>query len=209
MMTLTAHEDDRTLKGSLRNLQKGWGVVKRPVMNPLTKKICHPKGLHGHLALINPFSDFKYLRVYEPHKNNALHAHFLTDYHPLDYHHPEHDFQPGSRLLKDLARSHGMGYEVQIKCIGRDPTKAVRYVTKYLTKNLAQLSGVRRIQTSGGFIVQDSKPQDFTWSQVPDFHLRHFSALYGEGREVFDVNLDRQITYDDFAKILWYDPETD
>jgi len=208
MLTLTAHEGDRSTAGSLKNIQKGWGRSPLTVINPRTLKENKARGLHGYLRIENPQSPFAYLRVYEPHQNRAMHAHFLTNYHPLDYVHPRSKHAPGSRTIKDKARAAGMGYMTQIECVGTDAEYSASYVLKYLTKDLAGLPrGTRRIQATNDFLIpQPSEPSSFAWETTPDLHLRQFSALFSEGREVWDVDLDRLVTYDDFSLILWYEP---
>lgn len=219
MMTITASAKDRTPKGSLRNLQYGWAKKELNWFNFITREWVVSRGLYGFMHDQNPDSPFDYVKVFEPHKNGAIHAHFLTNYHFIDYRHPRETkkFSPkgkriplyGSRALKDASVYFGMGFEVQTRHIGDNAGLAASYVTKYLTKELANLPhGTHRIITSRNFLVPDEeKTSDFEWSRLVDFHIGDFYQLKMEGYSLYDVNLKHTVKSEDFPSTMFYTPQ--
>ena len=147
-VTITAHEKMRTPKKSYKTLQ-----------NALSK-------LLKRMRRKNAYSDMPYVRVFEPHKSGALHAHLIihwtTDLNATD--------KQNTRWLKDNARSCGAGYQADYRTItpGYDPGRqngrrvqevlqVAAYVVKYMTKDLQQTveeeayPRMRRIQASQHF----------------------------------------------------------
>lgn len=89
---------------------------------------------------------YDYYLVPERHEDSRLHVHMLTSA-PL----PE-------RWWKDNARQSGMGYQAKEREVV-DPVKAGYYVSKYLSKSIAETrwkSGFRRVRTSR------------SWPKLPD-----------------------------------------
>lgn len=96
-------------------------------------------------ALKRKDHDLAYLMIPEKHKDGRLHMHAIWT------------CEVTKRWLKDNARKRGMGYQVEIGSV-KNELNAMRYVTKYLGKNLGEEypKRFRRVRTSQN------------WAQIPD-----------------------------------------
>jgi len=159
-VTLTAHEKDRTAAGSLQNL--------RANIERLFKRIRRV------------WKSVEYVRVYEPHKKGAYHAHLLVS--GLSARVQRFETPQGveywreavfARTVGNLsvrtwlsrtARSMEMGYMVDVQEV-HGITQPVSYVVKYLTaeKQAFWVKSLRRVQPSRR-IGSPKHPGDGTWS---------------------------------------------
>lgn len=184
MMTITAHRNARTRKNSLKNLQNGLNRLMKRIQRQL------PDGFKLH-----------YVRVYEPHKNGRVHAHFLINWRPKDYKTPRKKSDPGSRWLKDAAPACGLGHQVKIELLNGGAGLAAMYVTKYMTKSLEMLGdGVRRVQTTQGFKQPtDVNPSVYEWRVQEELLERDLFTLWRMGLTVIDIAHKHTITTDDIV----------
>jgi len=224
MMTITAHEFCRSPKESLANLQRGWGELTDDSARWIRYKgqWHYVEGLYNMLRAYSPDSPFDYVRVYEPHADGAIHAHFLTNYHPVDFREPRPEVlitnpqtgsvfkrekvpEHGSRFLKNAARSCGMGHQTDIKILHGHAGLAAAYVTKYLMKSVEDSAsklpkGTARIITSRGFKEPtDSNPSDYEWTITQGFTIEHARRLWAQGYGIHDQDLKHRVSVDDFA----------
>jgi len=219
MMTLTSHSKARTPQASLANLRNGWSKQELNWWSYNDHEWIVSKGLYGFMQDFSRDSEFQYVWVYEPHKDGAIHAHLLTNYHFVDYRQPRKvaQFHPrgkrvplsGSRALKDAAFYLGMGFMTQTKHLGDNAGLAASYVTKYMTKNLRNLpKHTKRIITSHEFLVPDeSLSSDYEWVLQPDLHVADWLILEGNGFSLYDVQLRRFIKPADFKLTHFYEPD--
>ncbi len=169
--TLTAHEHARGMVRSMSNIQNGWKRFSARLRR-YAKCAGVPK-IH-------------YVRVYEQHQDGSVHWHMLASFTPTDWKQPEKPTSPGSRWVKDNARSCGMGYQVRVLAIEGHAGYAAAYVTKYMTKleNLFP-KGTRVVQTSQGWPKKQADGQsEYVWSFMPNITEQDVFQWYAEGRDV-------------------------
>jgi len=199
-VTVTAHRRaHKAIKqlATLKNLQRGI------------------KSLYDRLRriLVKGTDKLEYVRVYEHHKTGKFHAHFImrgtftVTTGELDKDGNEKGF---TRWLKDNCAQVGLGFEATAKPVRSSMHVhagfVAAYVTKYMTKSCQDFKlfpkGLRRIQCSSGFGALKIPDSMFTWGMRAGIFeadvLRH---------KVTDVNLDRDITTDDFEDTYIYPPE--
>lgn len=161
------------------------------------------------------WGEFQYVRVYEKHKSGEFHAHMLLSYLPSDasletaykvikgklrYRGTAH------KILKYATWNVGLGFIVDfspilhigITDVNHQINRVVSYVTKYMTKSLADMpKGTRRIQTSRriGSVKEDSKNNDEWLARhfVYESDIDHFGKIE-------DVTRKYTVTYDDFEE---------
>lgn len=180
LMTLTAHEDDRTQAGSLANI--------RTNIDRLMKR------------MRRSFGKISYVRVFEPHQNNAVHAHFIVSGLPdrVTRRRNKQGTVIFSRAkavssektwgiltyLKHTCRALGMGYMADISPLVSSHDKAVFYITKYLTKaqSLIECRNLRRVQTTRD--IGSPKPEsEYFWRAEPFITARDFHP----GDVIYDI----------------------
>ena len=193
-VTLTAHQETRGFNPSLANLRAGW------------------QKLNSRMRRAYP--PFDYVRVMELHKDDSCHWHLLMSV-------PFHDIVigddgvPYSRWLKDNAAQSGMGYRVGVDYIDGHAGMAAAYVTKYVSKGIADVLAkapgrVRVIQTSQNFIADDYEPPvKYDWQvrlPIPD---RELAAWWGRGIQVVDVSTGQVVDSDALIMSSHYPPLKD
>lgn len=105
-----------------------------------------------------------YVLIHEYHKDGiSLHIHML------------YNFIVDERWLKDNSRECGMGYQAK-SILLKDPKASGKYVTKYLSKSIAQGNlfpkRFKRVRYSVGFprFVFAEKESDYVWSVIQKEH---------------------------------------
>jgi len=179
-VTLTAHENLREAKCSLKNI--------RDNIEALMKR------LH------RIYGTFEYVRVYEKHVKGAYHAHFILNNlserltrrvnanKTVSFRDDYVKGYKGSWALrtwfKKTARSLGMGYMVDVQRLD-EIRRTVNYICKYMTKSaqMFEEKGLRRIQTSRG--IGSPKPERLKKWNV----CQHIWATDLKGRNLYDANL--------------------
>ena len=111
-----------------------------------------------HKRLNRRSSVCEYLVTIEQHKDGRLHAHALWT------------FGVSERWLKDNAAACGLGFQAKIKPL-KDPSYAVRYVSKYVSKALPDGTPAhfRRIRVSAGWAdvrAPVTEHSDLDWKYV-------------------------------------------
>jgi len=185
-LTITAHENAKNTRNSLKNIQTGWTRL-------YNKMKYHCRKHH---------MDVHYIRVYEPHKDGRIHAHMLLGYSPqIPYRLDEFEFLY-ERWFKDNARSSGMGYEANLQLLQENNAGYVSaYISKYMTKMEKALpKGTRRIQSSQNLIttMNDNEPSPYIWSAMDSVTLEDFVQWLKFDCEVIDLSTGDIITADDF-----------
>lgn len=155
----------------------------------------------------------EYVRVYEHHKTGKIHAHlivrgtFTAQTGELD---KKGNDKGLTRWLKDNSAACGLGFQSSAKPIrstsGVHSGFITSYVTKYMTKSAQGFKlfpkGLRRIQCSSAFGALKIPDSQYTWAMRSGIFeadvLKH---------HVLDVNLNRDVTTDDFESSHVYPPE--
>lgn len=183
ILTLTANEDERSTKASLKNI--------RDNIEALFKRI---RRVFGHI---------EYVRVYEGHPSSeAIHAHFLVSglapYVALGYsvkHRPmaigvlTRKYRTGiwaiKSWLKINARELHMGYMADVQKIeGDDIEKVVSYPCKYLFKDQGlDIPYLRHVQVTSGIGSPEYEKQG-QWHTALFLEARMFEA----GTKITDLN---------------------
>lgn len=147
LMTLTARADTRGRIESYKQLRRGIDVLMK--------------------RFRRAFGSVQYVRVYEKHPSSeALHAHFiitgLADYVQVqqarngrvcyrctNFRRGKLGFWALRTFVKKTAQASNMGYIADIKALSHSG-KAVRYITKYLTKDGQDIDikHIRHVQTT-------------------------------------------------------------
>lgn len=182
-LTVTAHENARTIETSKKNLQSG--------SSKLIKRIRRIK------AKQQDGESLEYVRVYEPHKDKAMHLHYIVNLKTY----ANADSKPKGkkkhtklcvRMIKDTSRSCGMGYQADAKNIDGHAGYVAAYITKYMTKGLDDLpKGTRRIQCSSGLSLRASQEQSqIDWYAQSDFREMDAVMLWSHHRDIIDLDYD-------------------
>lgn len=195
-MTITAHQKWRGEERSLINLRQGW----RKLYNRLLRK----------------YGKFHYIKIFEHHVDGTLHLHLLTDV-VLPYTTIwSKSKKTGDRIevhkckyLKDTSAQCGMGYMCDYQPL-ENVGLAAWYVAKYLGKSIGSSDfppNLRRIQASHKFqklppVVADEGLSYVLVRNRTDFLLKAYNLLVQEDILVFDSLNMRDITSDDWEKVL-------
>lgn len=163
---------------------------------------------------------FEYIRVIEQHKSGAAHIHLLVSAYMPDsklvtrsdgsqYHY--------SKWLKENAVACGFGYIHDCHNLTDENGEhwhaggVAGYVTKYITKDLAENDGFRKkvrinkIQTSRG-IKRVNIESDMQWSLAPHIYEHE---LYIDDKPIFDVTTGQYVTKEHFRGQAVYPPLED
>lgn len=171
--------------------------------------------------------NFKYLRVFETHKDGTLHVHMLASATYADVRCVVEDDRRENwrsatceKHLKEL----DLGWRHDIKpIVTRDESNdgvarnVSAYVTKYLTKDLqsevrlklkdANMQKVRMIQTSSGWANVPTKETDRVWT-AGTIEIHEYEQTIGENIAVLDVDTKTVVSYDDFYDHFHYPNKT-
>lgn len=182
-ITITAHSRMRG-EASLRNLQDKWPALRK--------------------RLKRKYGAFHFVRVYELHADGSWHLHALLNFHFDDLY--ERKRRDGtttgvmvSKQIRDTAKEIGLGWYTHAENM-RTPQGAAVYITKYMTKSMADIpSGIRRIQTSQGFPKLQKDGADYKWRLQDGIYEDDMMHAWRRGRDVYNVSEKRLMTADDFV----------
>lgn len=196
-ITYTAHRKWRGTEASYKNISTNSKKLWQRLRYLIKKNGCE---------------SMVYARIFELHKDGSVHVHgfvrapmgiYPTTRSKLRENRTRED-QNGIDWLSDASAACGMGWAVDCSEL-RDRTKAIRYVTKYASKNVFDTElprGARRIVTSQNFPKPDWMDRDSSgeWevikNGIPTDLL--FRAI-AHGNEIYDLNIGKVINYDDLA----------
>lgn len=201
LMTLTAHSALRSRGQSFENIRSN--------IDRLMKR------LH------RTFGEFDYVRVYEKHpSSDALHAHFIvSNLSPFVVHGHYKNGQRGfigvlqkpartgtwsiNSYVKAVSQECGMGYIADCRHVDDEPGRAVRYVTKYLTKEQQDIGipYLRHVQTSRR--IGSPKAESAHHWEV-GVRLQRYQV--GAEESVIDLNTGEVITPDFWREFEVYPP---
>jgi hypothetical protein len=153
-MTITAHENDRTVEGSLKCLRQGWRRLRDKI--------------------VYKFGKFDYFKVYEHHEDGAFHLHLMTNVQ-IPYTETKNELggiEYRCKWLKDAARDCDMGWKADFQPL-RSPAGGAYYLAKYLTKSIGTEGhdwpkNLRRVQCSQSWPKLKDLTEESTieWSYV-------------------------------------------
>jgi len=173
------------------------------------------------------FGTSRYIRVFEPHKDNTLHIHMLTDMYIDDIEiitdkNTSRGFRYESATVRDLLVKNGFGYIHDLMPIEhRSPetkysSAVAGYVGKYLTKDMqapirdelksAGMGRVRLIQTSRGWAKLDNLSDGKNW-RLGGITFNEFLKMVDDEIEVYDLQLRHYLDHSDFENSLEYPPQ--
>lgn len=182
-VTFTAPAWCKTEESTLKTLQSSW--------------IKFREGLRYKRGT----NKFRYLRVYEMHKDGRYHLHAIIEHEFDDIHianKGKKSAYPYSRWIKDNAPFWGFG---KINSTGnfRGGTanwNVGRYIAKYMTKGDERIAhGVRRFQGSHGFAKANKSESDIEWKVYDDYTVRDLFAHLEDVDYVQDITTGSMITY--------------
>lgn len=183
LLTLTAHPSLRTAQQSLANIREN--------IDKLMKRVD------------NVFGKIEYVRTYERHPtSDAIHAHFIVSglapyvangfsvkHRPMSIgvitRRARDGYWSVRTWFKKTCQALKMGYIVDVQLIGGDATRAMWYVTKYLTKSQQDIHEpyLRHVQTTKGIGSPENEKQA-GWTLGAYITSRTFEA----GTRVLDLN---------------------
>lgn len=194
--TLTAkgnsHKAPNSNKCTLDNLANNWDrFVKR---------------------LRRRYGSFSYVRVYEKHNSGNYHLHCLCSFWFDDIKTrrkgTDKEYNDSPELRK-IATDCGYGYMTHADNIDGHGGYVAGYITKYMTKmeneQREDFGRVRRIQTSRD-IKYKSVNTELEWRHMDAFYLDDMSKELGLGHEVWNLNENRHMSFDDFESTNIYPP---
>lgn len=201
-ITFTAHEKWRGSASSYKNISENAGKLWK-----------------RYVRLCKAYTDKKlhYARLFEAHKDGSIHVHAfirapLEIYPALTSNMQEKRTQAshqGVLWLKKNSRECGMGYMVDVQGVD-DKSKAIAYVTKYVSKSLFSLQiprNARRIQTSNGFPTPKhlSRTGESDWSvNKRGYKVDTLRHLIASGFEVRDADLSKILEAGDLEGLPEY-----
>lgn len=202
LLTLTAHSRLRTQAGSFDNIRKNIGRFLKRIRRV--------------------FGKVEYVRVFERHPTSeAMHVHFIISnltpgvVRGANAKHQEMFLAVTERraragywsintYMKHIAQDCGMGYIADCRLIEGDGSKAVWYVTKYLTKSQQEfnIKGLRHVQTSRG--IGSPKPEKKYQWKVVSFVT---TADFLNGQTLIDLQTGEAVDADYWNEQDVYPPE--
>lgn len=190
MMTVTAHENWRGWRASLKNLRGGWRRLAQRVYR-----------LSG---------SSKYARFFEHHKDGSFHMHFLTTaVIPYEVRERNGKTKYECQWLEDNAAGCGLGWNSDYRPV-KTPAIAASYAAKYLAKSLEKRTwpkDIRRVQTSRSWpeLPDLTERSAYVWEFLPSYEevLRRAAQMWRwQSLEVQSVPLGRALNTDDFNDYL-------
>jgi hypothetical protein len=185
-ITLTTSPESHRDQTTLDNARKAWNTC------------------YQALYRFNGRKAFHYVRVFEQHKDGAIHIHALVDLRMDDENKVSNTglvYAPKfTRYLKDLGADKWGAYIAHGVNIMGDSGHVVLYITKYMTKQAQSFiasKGLRRIQCSQSLSMAKYTPSE-TWLLSGRLTLRDFYE-----NDIYDVNLKRRLTEQDFDDGLY------
>lgn len=170
------------------------------------------------------FGKSRYIRVFEPHKDNTLHIHMLTDMQipdvvMVDDPKTKRGFRYESATVRKLLKDCGFGYihdlmPIEHRQKGKKYSSSVAgYIGKYLTKNMqsvirnslkdAGMSRVRMIQPSLGWATLENISDGKSW-RVGGVTFNEYVKMVEDGVELYDLQKRVYVDHSDFQDSLEY-----
>lgn len=163
------------------------------------------------------YGNFQYVRVYEQHKSDEFHMHILCGFKVTTLPYEWITDSQGRKKYVGLHHARitkisiatGLGEQCGVSplatSMGEESSAiyAVRYVSKYLTKGVgaSMPKGTRRIQTSQK--IGSPKPtSNLKWTMKSGVYIDDVAV-----ERWYDMNLTREITFDDFMETHVYPDE--
>lgn len=202
LVTFTAHSKTRSMWQSLKNLREHFSaMIKR---------------------IERVFGKVQYVRTYEKHPTSqALHMHvIMSGLSPFVAIGCSAKLQPMaigtitrrgrngvwavSTWFKKSAQELSMGYICDVRKLEGDISRAVWYVTKYLTKSQQEFNvkGLRHVQTSRG-IGSPPKMESEVWNVAPYI----VATMFAPNAKVVDLNTGEIIDNNHWEKHSFYPNE--
>lgn len=202
LVTFTAHPNTRSQQMSLENLRKNFDAMLKRI-----KRV---------------FGKVQYVRTYEKHPTSqALHMHvIMADLSPfvaIGYsvklqpmaigtttRKGRYGFWSVKTWFKKNAQALTMGYICDVRALSGDISRAIWYVTKYLTKSQQdfQVKGLRHVQTSRG-IGSPKSEGDNSWFVSPYITAKMFAP----NTAIHDLNTGEIIDNAHWEKHSFYPHE--
>jgi len=202
LVTLTAHSQTRSKNASMDNLRQNldrfWKRVKRV------------------------FGDIEYVRTFEKHPTSeAVHVHYIVSglcpfvavgcsakLRPMAIGTTTRKGRNGVWSIKTwfkiTAQECAMGYIADVRLLAGEITRAIWYVTKYLTKEQSDLhvKGLRHVQTTRG-IGSPKSMGELEWETANYIVAKMFAA----GTHITDLNTGEIIDNNHWEKHSFYPHE--
>ena len=144
---------------------------------------------------------FRYLRVYEMHKDGRYHLHAIIE-HKFDdikiANKGKKNEYPYSRWMKDNSVKWGFGFICSAGNFrgGTANWNVGRYIAKYMTKGDDRIGeGIRRFQTSHGFAKAETGNSEIAWKVFEDYTVKDLFHQLEEMDYVKDLTTGSMITY--------------
>lgn len=183
LVTFTAHSKTRSKSASLENLRHNIDILLKRASRV--------------------FGRISYVRTFEKHPtSDAIHAHYIVSglspfvafgcsekLQPMAIGILSRPYREGIWAVQtwftDTAFDVGIGYIVDVRLIDGDVTRAIWYVTKYLTKEQQDIrvKGLRHVQTTRD-IGSPKSTQDLEW------HTASYitSSMFQPNAKIKDIN---------------------
>jgi len=148
-------------------------------------------------ALKKYFGDFMYLRVVEPHKDGFPHLHVLLVGSAIV---PKEIL---GKIRKLWVHTYGMG-NVDLQVIKKGFRAGVKYITKYITKDIKQICKGSRIFSSSKNALEPL-PKKAPW-EYSKFYLGVIRQLKNDKPELFEIeiypNMPERLTWESVAAVF-------
>lgn len=194
-ITITSSSKRRTPLATLTNLRGSWPrIIQR---------------------LRRKFTDPQYIRILEQHKDGAIHLHALISVVFDDVKQaktPQGKQYSYSPQFRRICRECGAGWAGSVEHLNRGFIQASGYVTKYMTKDIANIAKIapkiRAIQASQDF-AKTKLDKKGSWSVIEGLTYHEFNLILKSGNPIFDVQTQKFVTSDDYIESDIYPlPET-
>lgn len=182
--TLTAHEDDRSPMATWVNLAQSWDKIIDLVRARIRRG--------GHEMI--------YVRVYEAHKDGAVHIHALVGLRQRQDQ-CSYMFRPDNDWLSKQNRKHLAGWKTDLQTVeDRGSIYVTGYIIKYFTKMDRPLpKHIRRVQTSQGWVNPERDRIPKGWTLQKKFNEAIAAGFWRYNFTLYDVQEKQEITTDDFT----------
>lgn len=192
-ITITSSSKKRTPLATLTNLTGGW-----------TKLIQRIRRKFG-----NPH----YVRIFQPHKDKAIHMHALISVHWDDIKSaktPQGREYNYSVWLRRACRETGLGWAGSAENIKAGAAGAAAYATRYMTREVAEIAKIkpktRVIQASQDFADTKLKKTG-NWSLIDKLTYHEFRLIINQSQTLTDLATGKQVTSDDYLELDYYPPD--
>lgn len=175
-VTVTSHERQKTTDGCLSVWRNAWKRLRERL-----------RRIHKN----NKWNEMVFAITTEFHKNGRLHWHILIN-NTLS-----------TRWWKDNSRACGLGYQCK-SAILDSAIQGANYVTKYLTKSMAEANfpkKMRRIVYSQTFPDKPIIAEKLNWQILPPKE-----SILDCIRSAWSINLDAYLNWNEISEIVYDEP---